>query len=110
MIDQPPPHVSWPERLRCLRENESVICITLNPKIPPGILFTYIRCHNPIIGDHDSVKPFSIIFVYLLLVMSSAEKSPHVLLTGANGFVASHILAILINVGKCRSFPPIPAG
>ncbi|KAJ5665659.1 NAD dependent epimerase/dehydratase [Penicillium maclennaniae] len=31
--------------------------------------------------------------------MSSAEKSPHVLLTGANGFVASHILAILINRG-----------
>ncbi|KAJ5149377.1 NAD dependent epimerase/dehydratase [Penicillium atrosanguineum] len=32
--------------------------------------------------------------------MSSAENSsPHVLLTGANGFVASHILAILINRG-----------
>ncbi|KAJ6096999.1 NAD dependent epimerase/dehydratase [Penicillium sp. IBT 16267x] len=29
--------------------------------------------------------------------MSSAGKSPHVLLTGANGFVASHILDILIN-------------
>ncbi|KAJ6107984.1 NAD dependent epimerase/dehydratase [Penicillium sp. IBT 18751x] len=31
--------------------------------------------------------------------MSSTEKSSHVLLTGANGFVASHILAILINHG-----------
>ncbi|KAJ5654441.1 NAD dependent epimerase/dehydratase [Penicillium lividum] len=29
--------------------------------------------------------------------MSSAKSTPHVLLTGANGFVASHILAILIN-------------
>lgn len=31
--------------------------------------------------------------------MSSAEKNLHVLLTGANGFVASHVLAILINRG-----------
>ncbi|KAJ5150846.1 NAD dependent epimerase/dehydratase [Penicillium canariense] len=31
--------------------------------------------------------------------MSSATHSPHVLLTGANGFVASHILAILIDRG-----------
>ena len=47
---------------------------------------------------HHPCTPFQFNYHLQLKKMASSQENQHVLLTGANGFVASHILAILIEV------------